>query len=108
MTPDRQQLLCDLYEAAVAAAHPDSCLEGQLPDVPEGGRLIIIGAGKAAAAMAVKAESHYRAKGLLDRIDGALTAPYGYAATLKEPPRHLRIIEGRHPTPDEGSLAARY
>ncbi len=35
-----------------------------------------------------------------------LTAPYGYAATLKEAPRHLEILEGRHPTPDGQSLKA--
>lgn len=103
---ERRQLLLDLYEAAVAAAHPDTCLAGHLPDVPAGGRLIVIGAGKAAAAMAIKAERWYREKGVLDRVKGALTAPYGYAATLKEPPRHLRIIEGRHPAPDKGSLEA--
>lgn len=106
MTPDRRALLLELYQAAVSAAHPDTCLAGQLPDLPKEGRLIVVGAGKAAAAMAVAAERHYRMLGVLDRVSGALTAPYGYAAALKEPPRHLRIIEGRHPTPDEGSLAA--
>lgn len=106
MMQDRRKLLLDLYEAAVAAAHPESCLEGHLPEVPRDGRLIVIGAGKAAAAMAVKAERHYRERGQLERIIGVLTAPYGYAGTLKEPPRHFRIVEGRHPTPDEGSLAA--
>ncbi len=106
MTPDRRALLLELYDAAVAAAHPDTCLQGHLPDVPKDGRLIVVGAGKAAASMAVAAERHYRALGVLDRVSGALTAPYGYASALKEPPRHLQIIEGRHPTPDEGSLAA--
>ena len=104
---DPRQVLLQLYEAAVAAAHPDVCLQGQLPDVPAGGRLIVLGAGKAAAAMAVTAERHYRAAGVLDRISGVLTAPYGYAATLgDQAPRHLKIIEGRHPTPDQGSVAA--
>ena len=103
---DSRVLLVQLYEAAVAAAHPDVCLAGQFPDVPTGGRLIVLGAGKAAAAMAVAAERHYRAAGVLDRVSGVLTAPYGYAATLGQAPRHLRIIEGRHPTPDAGSVAA--
>ena len=102
-----RQVLLQLYEAAVAAAHPDVCLKGQLPDVPAGGRLIVLGAGKAAAAMAMEAERHYRAAGVLDRVSGVLTAPYGYAATLGEQaPRHLKIIEGRHPAPDLGSVQA--
>lgn len=102
-----RKMLVDLYEAAVASAHPDCCLKPVLPNVPDGGRLIVVGAGKAAAAMAAVAEEHYRAAGLLDRCAGALTAPYGYAATLgNRQPRHFKIIEGRHPTPDEGSERA--
>ncbi len=102
-----RELLLQLYEAAVAAAHPDVCLAGHWPDVPQGGRLIVLGAGKAAAAMAVAAERHYARAGVLDRVLGILTAPYGYAATLGDKaPSHLRIIEGRHPAPDAGSVAA--
>ena len=107
MPGDPRALLLQLYRTAVAAAHPDVCLQGQLPDVPNGGRLIVLGAGKAAAAMAVSAERHYRAQGVLDRVIGILTAPYGYAGTLGDrAPKHLRIIEGRHPTPDLGSVTA--
>lgn len=107
MSPTHRKLLLDLYEAAVAAAHPDVCLAGRLPDPPMGGRILVVGAGKAAAAMAVAAERHYRDAGLLDRVAGVLTAPYGYAATLGDrQPRHLRLIEARHPTPDAASLAA--
>ncbi len=52
-----------LYDAAIAAAHPDRCLPAHLPTVPEAGRLIVVGAGKAAAAMALVTEAHYRAPG---------------------------------------------
>lgn len=107
MGGDQRQLLVQLYEAAVAAAHPDVCLDGQFPAVPPNGRLIILGAGKAAAAMAVAAERHYRAEGVLDRVSGLLTAPHGYTETLGGiRPKHLDIIEGRHPTPDEASERA--
>ena len=107
MAADQRQLLLQLYEAAVAAAHPDVCLKGHFPAIPEGGRLIILGAGKAAAAMAVAAERHYQAEGVLDRVSGVLTAPHGYAATLgSNGPKHLNFIEGRHPTPDEASKRA--
>ena len=102
-----RELLLQLYEAAVAAAHPDGCLAGHWPRVPQDGRLIVLGAGKAAAAMAVAAERHYRQAGVLDRVSGLLTAPYGYAATLGDKaPSHFRIIEGRHPVPDAGSVVA--
>ena len=75
--------LLSLFDAAVAAAHPDLCLPAHLPAPPNGGRVIIVGAGKAAAAMAVVAERHYRALGVLDRVSGFTTAPYGTAEALK-------------------------
>jgi hydroxypyruvate reductase len=101
------EVLLGLYDAAVAAAHPNSCLDGHLPEPPERGRLIIVGAGKAAAAMAAKAEAHYRARGALARVAGVMTPPHGYTATLGPAgPTHLRVLEGRHPTPDASSVAA--
>jgi hydroxypyruvate reductase len=107
MECDARGLLTALYEAAVAAAHPDACLAGHLPAPPAHGRLIVVGAGKAGAAMAAAAERHYRGLGVLDRLSGALTAPHGYAATLgARAPRHLRVLEARHPAPDEASLTA--
>ncbi len=107
MRDTTRQLLVELYETAVAAAHPDQCLKPLLPDVPANGRLVILGAGKAAASMAMTAEAHYRALGRSDRVVGMLTAPYGYAAALPGgAPQHLKLIEGRHPTPDEGSRRA--
>ena len=104
---DTRTLLMALYDAAVAAAHPDVCLPMHLPPVPEGGRLVIVGAGKAAAAMATAAERHYRERGAIDRIAGFTTAPHGTVAALPaEHPSAIRIVEARHPTPDEGGLQA--
>jgi hydroxypyruvate reductase len=106
-TGDTRTLLMALYDAAVAAAHPDACLPMHLPSPPERGRLVIVGAGKAAAAMAVAAERRYRQRGAIDRIAGFTTAPHGTVATLPtERPSAIRIVEARHPTPDEGSLLA--
>ena len=102
-----RKLLLSLYDAAVAAAHPDVCLPAHLPPVPEHGRLVVVGAGKAAAAMAVAAERHYRAQGTIRRVSGFTTAPHGTAEGLPgEPPSVIRIIPARHPTPDKASLAA--
>ena len=107
MSAETRQLLLELYDAAVAAAHPGTCLAPHLPPAPKSGRLIILSAGKAAIAMASVAEAHYRAAGTLDRVIGVATAPHGYAAALDGfKPERLEILEGRHPTPDETSLAA--
>jgi glycerate 2-kinase len=104
---DTRTLLMALYDAAVAAAHPEVCLPIHLPPVPARGRLVVAGAGKAAAAMALAAERHYRERGTLDRIAGFTTAPHGTVAALKaELPRAIRIVEARHPTPDEASHRA--
>jgi glycerate 2-kinase len=101
-----RSLLNALYDAAVSAAHPRTCLPRHLPPPPDGGRLIILSVGKAAVAMAVVAEAHYRSQGNLDRIEGLATAPHGYAKTLAVPLQRLRVLEARHPTPDAASQGA--
>ena len=98
--------LMALYDAAVAAAHPDVCLPAHLPLPPEGGQLILAGAGKAAAAMAAAAETHYRTLGVLDRVAGFTTAPHGYLGALHDPPKVIRVVSARHPTPDAASVRA--
>jgi hydroxypyruvate reductase len=103
---DNGALLMALYNAAVAAAHPDVCLPTHLPAVPARGRLVVVGAGKAAAAMALAAERHYRDAGALERIAGFTTAPYGSSEALGERPGRIDILSARHPTPDSASVAA--
>ena len=49
----------ELFRAAVAAAHPSTCLAPHLPAPPHGGRLIVLAAGKAAGSMTEVAERHY-------------------------------------------------
>ena len=102
----RAKLLA-LYDAAVAAAHPDVCLPPHLPDPPADGRLHVVGAGKAAAAMAVAAEAHYRRLGALDRVTGFTTAPYGTPEALAVArPSIIDVVSARHPTPDAASVRA--
>src|SRR5215467_9249904 len=79
--------LLSLYEAAVAVAHPDVCLPSHLPLPPPDGQLYVVGAGKAAAAMAVAAQTHYRALDVLDRVGGFVTAPHGSAAAFASSPQ---------------------
>ena len=99
--------LLALYEAAVAAAHPDLCLPSHLPPPPPDGRLYVVGAGKAAAAMAVAAQTHYRMLNMLDRVTGFVTAPHGSAAAFASLPQGvIDIVSARHPTPDAASQQA--
>ena len=100
---DHRQILLSLYEAAVGAALPDTCLPPHLPEPPNG-RLIVLAAGKAAGSMAQAAEAHYLdTLGLVpDRLAGLAVARYGYA----RPTRVLRMIEAGHPVPDAAGVAA--
>ncbi len=94
--------LIALYDAAVATAHPSICVPQHLPAVPPGGRIIVVGAGKANAAMAVAAEVHYAALGQLASITGFVTTRHGF----KLPTQRIEIVEAAHPVPDANSLAA--
>src|SRR6185295_10436399 len=88
-----RKTLVALYEAAVAAAHPDLCLPPHLPSVPKAGRLIVVGAGKAAAAMALVMEAHYRRLGSLDRVFGFTTAPYDTVTALPIRPEVIEAVQ---------------
>ncbi len=102
MPHDSRASLLSLFETAVAAAHPRTCLPPHLPPPPASGRVIVIGAGKAAAAMAVATEAHYRARGEESRIEGFVATRHGYGLAT----RTIEVIEAGHPVPDEASIAA--
>ena len=98
---DRRPLLRNIFEAAVARAHPDVVLAKHLPPVPKG-RVICLAAGKGAAAMAGAAERHY-----LDALElepslltGIATTRHGHGV----PTRRIRVVEAGHPVPDEAGL----
>ena len=97
-----RQTLSALFEAAYTTAHPATCLPPHLPPVPPGGRIIVIGAGKASAAMAVAAEDHYIAAGQADKISGLISTRHGFGL----PTRIIEILEAGHPVPDANSIAA--
>jgi hydroxypyruvate reductase len=98
---DRRPLLRAIFEAAVAAAHPEMMLASHLPPVPRG-RVICLAAGKGAAAMALAAERHYLDALELDpaRLVGIATTRHGHAV----PTRRIRVIEAGHPMPDQAGL----
>jgi hydroxypyruvate reductase len=60
-------------------------------------RVLVVGAGKAAAPMAAAVEDVLGA-----RVEGTVTVRYGHAA----PTRHIRIREASHPVPDAAGVAA--
>jgi glycerate 2-kinase len=102
---DRRPLLRAIFDAAVAAAHPDVVLSAHLPqDPPKSpvGRVICLAAGKGAAAMAVAAERHYLdALGLEpQRLVGIATTRHGHGL----PTRRISVVEAGHPVPDEAGL----
>jgi hydroxypyruvate reductase len=78
-----------------------------LPPLPARGRLLVIGAGKAAAAMALAAEAHYAGLGLLHHIGGVVTVPHATREALAgKLPTRIAIHAARHPIPDAASLEA--
>lgn len=99
-TAEIRAFLMKLFETAVSAAHPATCVPPHLPPVPEGGRIIVVGAGKAAAAMAQATERHYLELGQADRISGFVTTRHGYGL----PTRIIEVIEAGHPVPDQNSI----
>jgi glycerate 2-kinase len=100
---DRRPLLRTIFDAAVAAAHPDVVLAARLRPVPKG-RVICLAAGKGAAAMAAAAERHYLDALELDpaKLVGIATTRHGHGV----PTRRIRVVEAGHPVPDEAGLKA--
>jgi glycerate 2-kinase len=100
---DRRPLLRTIFDAAVAAAHPDVVLAAHLRPVPKG-RVICLAAGKGAAAMAAAAERHYLDALELDPalLSGIATTRHGHGV----PTRRIRVVEAGHPVPDEAGLKA--
>ena len=98
---DRRPLLRTIFDAAVAAAHPDVVLAAHLRPVPKG-RVICLAAGKAAAAMAAAAERHYLDELGLEpsRLTGIATTRHGHGV----PTRRIRVVEAGHPVPDEAGM----
>lgn len=103
MNPDAARaLLRRMFDAAVASAQPARCVPPQLPDLAEvRGRVVVVGAGKASAAMAQAVERHWRGGGL-DRVSGLVVTRYGHGA----PCERIEIVEAAHPVPDAAGQAA--
>lgn len=95
----RRGLLQDMFAAAVAAASPARCLPRYLPRRPPAGRTLVLGAGKAAVAMAAVATRH-----LAGPVSGLVATRYGHGGD--RPVAGIAIIEAGHPIPDAASATA--
>ena len=96
MTLNHAQLLRRLFDAAIQAARPAHCLPHCLPPPPPG-RTLVLGAGKASAAMAQALEQHWQGA-----LSGLVVTQYGHSV----PCERIAIVEAAHPVPDEAGLAA--
>ena len=100
---DKRPLLRAIFDAAIAAAHPDIVVPPHLR-LPGRGKVICLAAGKGAAAMAAAAERHYLDALELDpeRLTGIATTRHGHGV----PTRRIKVVEAGHPMPDQAGLRA--
>lgn len=91
------QQLRSIFDTAVAAADPRAVLAQYLPEPPKG-RCIVVGAGKASAAMAAALEQAWPHVSM----QGVVVTRYGHAV----PTQHIRIVEASHPVPDTAGMQA--
>lgn len=92
-----RQFLLDLYASAVTAVSAAKCLPAFLPQAPVQGRTVIIGSGKAAAAMAKVVEDHWPGE-----LSGLVVTRYAHGVAC----RQIEVLEAAHPVPDEAGQAA--
>ena len=85
-----------MFDAAINAAQPAHCIAPHLPASPRG-RMIVIGAGKASAAMAKAVEDNWAGE-----LTGLVVTRYGYGVPCKR----IEIVEAAHPVPDAAGIYA--
>ncbi|MDF1722023.1 MAG: glycerate kinase [Minwuia sp.] len=93
---DDRALLERLFHVAVARVHPSQCIAGNLPEPPRG-RTVVVGAGKAAAAMAAAFEDAWQ-----HDLTGLVITRYGHGI----PTDRIEVVEASHPVPDASGIAA--
>ena len=93
-----RDLLLGSFHAALAAADPLKIVPQHLPKPPQG-RTLVVGAGKAAAAMALAVEREWPAKATLD---GIVITRYQHGLLTGR----IAVVEAGHPVPDESGEKA--
>ena len=96
-------LLKQLFDAAVAAAMPQEqvaqALEAYFKHKPAG-RVVVVGIGKSAAAMAKAVEDTWTQAGYTDPLEGLVITRYGHGV----PTQSIEVIEAGHPVPDANGM----
>ncbi|MGV2130904.1 glycerate kinase type-2 family protein [Agrobacterium vitis] len=92
-----REVLRRIFDAAVASADPKIAVVNNLPERPRG-RCVVVGAGKASAAMAAAVDAAWPDVDL----SGIVVTRYGHAV----PAGRIEILEASHPVPDEMSINA--
>lgn len=105
MAHSEEKILKDTFAAALAVAEPKhivpECLARIFPAGSEPkGRCLVIGAGKASAAMATALESHAASHWPDAQLEGIVLTRYGHAS----PTKYITIVEAGHPVPDQAGM----
>jgi len=94
---DPRALLEEMYRAAIHRASPAGCVPQNLPPRPKG-KIVVVGAGKAAASMAKAVEDAWPDV----PFEGLVVTRYGYNV----PCTRIEVVEAAHPVPDKAGLDA--
>ena len=97
MQKSADSFLRALFQAAVDRADPRGVLTDALPQQPVTGRVIVLGAGKAAASMAAALEAAWTRP-----LEGLVVTRYGHGLPLKQ----IELVEASHPVPDTAGAEA--
>ena len=89
------------FDCAVHAAHPGSCLTRALGEIEERGPALVLGAGKAAAAMAAAFHAEWERD-----VRGLVVTRYEHGLRSGEDAGAIEVLEAGHPLPDGASVNA--
>ncbi len=96
------QILRALYDCAVKAALPSNALKSFLPHPPKG-RTLVLGAGKAAASMAIALNDLWPAD---HPLSGLVVTRYGHIPASANKTCRIEMVEAAHPVPDSAGVQA--
>ena len=99
-----RELLLASFRAALTAADPLLIVPRHLPPPPKG-KTLVVGAGKAAAAMAKAVENAWPAD---QPLEGIVITRYAHGYEGDDALKRIRVVEAGHPVPDDaGEHAAK-
>jgi len=99
MADDYQKILTDCFLSGVSACQPENCLPPFLKYIDVDNKLVVLGAGKAAAQMAAVVHRHFP-----DKCSGVVVTRYGHAKGAET--GAIKVLEASHPVPDQNSMLA--